>query len=373
MFSISRKTADWVQKGLISSDQAREIVAFEQSRKSYLSLFSVILFLGFFSIACGVVALVSSNWYSISGAVKITGMFFFLVAAAFVLARVKDKHPTGFEAGLFFYMMLLFAAIGLVGQVYHLKSDTYVAFLFWSALAFPLLLLTRKVFLGFVWEYIFIAAASASPWGREFWEFFFRSLFPSQTGVAFLAFVLFFVLLRVEKASVFVAPLRSFAAVVALLGLLSDRYDWWEGIGQNQFVRTPVLFLLIAAGFSGFVWKYAAFRRSEKQAVSGLVCLYLLFFLSPPLKPVVYFFQLSILIGLIFAAYRFGSEKTARLLVGVTAFRMLIAFFSLFGSLLSTGIGMIVSGLIILGIAYVGFRANAYLKFQAVGKGKSNE
>lgn len=74
-----------------------------------------------------------------------------------------------------------------------------------------------------------------------------------------------------------------------------------------------------------------------------------------------------------FTAYRFGGEKTARLLAGVTALRMLIAFFSLFGSLLYTGVGLIVSGLVILGIAYGCLRADAYLKLNAAGKGKNNE
>lgn len=375
MFSISRKTADWVKKGLISAAQAQDIIAFEQNRKSYFSLFSVLLFLGAFSIACGVVAVVSSNWYAIPGAVKITGMFLFLTVAAFVLARIKDKHPTGFEAGLFFYMMSLFAAIGLVGQVYHLKSDTYVAFLFWSILAFPLLLLTRKVFLGWIWEYIFIASLSASPWGRDFWKFFFRSLGSSHICISFLALVLFFVLLRVKKASVFVVPLRSFVSLVAVFALFMHRHDSFTFMSNTMdpFVWAPLLFFLIAAGFSFFVWKNSVFGRSEKQALSVVVGLYLLYFLSPPLGPLEYFFQLGILIGLIFTAYRFGSEKTVRLLVGVTAFRMLTAFFTLFGSLLATGIGMIVSGAVVLGMAYACFRMNACLKLKLIGKGKSDE
>lgn len=371
MASISRKTADWVQKGLISASQAQDIMAFEQSRKSYFSLFSIILFLGFFSVACGVVAVVSSNWYTIPGAVKIAGLFVFLGAAALVLARVRDKHPAGFEGGLFFYMMLLFAAIGLVGQVYHLKSDTYKAFLFWSALAFPLLFLTRKVLLGYIWEFIFAAAFSCSPWGRDFWEFFFRTLFPSQLCLSFLCAALFFVLLRVGKARVFVAPLRIFTAFFALFSLMFGEYAY--SVFKYRTAWTPLLFFIAAAGFAVYVWKYAPFSRSEKQAVLGVTGLYVLFFLFPAFKSANYFFQLTILIGFVFTAYRFGGEKTARLLAGVTALRMLIAFFSLFGSLLYTGIGLIVSGLVILGMAYGCLRADAYLKLNVAGKGKNDE
>lgn len=371
MISISRKTADWVQKGLISASQAQDIIAFEQSKKSYFSLFSIILFLGFFSVANGIVAVVSSNWYAISGAVKITGLFVFLTGAAVALARVREKHPIGFEGGLFFYMLLLFAAIGLVGQVYHLKSDTYKAFLFWSALAFPLLFLTRKVLLGYLWEIVFVMAFGCSPWGRDFWEFFVETLFPSPLCLSFLCMALFFILLRVEKARVFVAPLRTFAAFFALFWLMLGEYDY--SIFKNHTALAPVLFFAAAAGFAAYVWKYAPFSRSEKQAALGVTGLYVLFFLCPAFKSVNYFFQLTILIGFVFTAYRFGGEKTARLLAGVTALRMLIAFFSLFGSLLYTGVGLIVSGLVILGIAYGCLRANAYLKLNAAGKGKNNE
>ena len=361
MISISRKTADWVQKGLISASQAQDIIAFEQSKKSYFSLFSIILFLGFFSVASGIVAVVSSNWYAISGAVKITGLFVFLTGAAVALARVREKHPVGFEGGLFFYMLLLFAAIGLVGQVYHLKSDTYKAFLFWSALAFPLLFLTRKVLLGYIWEIVFVMAFSCSPWGRDFWEFFFKTLFPSQLCLSFLCAALFFVLLRVDKARVFVAPLRALTAFFALFCLMFGGYAY--SIFKYNTVLTPVLFFAAAAGFAVYVWKYAPFSRSEKQAVLGVTGLYVLFFLCPAFKSVNYFFQLTILIGFVFTAYRFGEA----------ALRMLIAFFSLFGSLLYTGVGLIVSGLVILGIAYGCLRADAYLKLNAAGKGKNNE
>lgn len=371
MISISRKTADWVQKGLISASQAQDIIAFEQSKKSYFSLFSIILFLGFFSVANGIVAVVSSNWYAISGAIKITGLFVFLTGAAVALARVREKHPVGFEGGLFFYMLLLFAAIGLVGQVYHLKSDTYKAFLFWSALAFPLLFLTRKVLLGYLWEIVFVMAFGCSPWGRDFWEFFVETLFPSPLCLSFLCMALFFILLRVEKARVFVAPLRTFAAFFALFWLMLGEYDY--SIFKNHTALAPVLFFAAAAGFAAYVWKYAPFSRSEKQAALGVTGLYVLFFLCPAFKSVNYFFQLAILIGFVFTAYRFGGEKTARLLAGVTALRMLIAFFSLFGSLLYTGVGLIVSGLVILGIAYGCLRADAYLKLNAAGKGKNNE
>ena len=79
-------------------------------------------------------------------------------------------------------------------------------------------------------------------------------------------------------------------------------------------------------------------------------------------RPVNYFFQLFILINFIFTAYFFNAEKVARLLAVFTVARILFAFFSLFGSLIYTGIGMIVSGCVILVMAVVCVKIDAFLK-----------
>ena len=369
MISLTHKTADWVKNGLISEPQAQSIIAYEKNKKSFFSLFSITLYLGLFSIAIGIIAVVSANWFSIPNEVKIAGLFVFLIAVAGLSDRIKNQHPSLFEGGLFFYMFLLFAAVGLIGQVYHLKSDTYVAFLFWSALAFPLLFLTRKVLFGYIWEFIFIAAVSASPWGQKVLIFFFET-FPSTLVLSFFAMVLFFVVLRLEKMPIFVIPVRTVSAFLTLFCLMFNQH--YVSFFEHIHFRTPLLFSAVVIGFCGFVALCKSYHRGEKQTLLMLTGLYVLFFIFPPFRGSNYFFQLIILFGFVFAAYSFGSQKAVRLLVVVTAIRMLIAFFSLFGSLMYTGIGLIVSGMVILAMAYACFKADAYLKLK-VWKGKEND
>ncbi len=369
MTSLTHKTTDWVKNGLISEAQAQGIITFEKNRKSLFSLFSMVLFLGFFSVAIGVVTVVSANWFSISNEVKMAGLFVCLIAAAVLLDRIKKQHPLLFEGGLFFYMLLLFAAIGLIGQVYHLKSDTYVAFLFWSVLAFPLLLLTRKVLFGYLWEFVFFAAVSASPRGREFWTFFLET-FPSSLVLSFLAMVLFCVVSRFEKMPVFVRPVRVAAAFLSLFCLMFNEH--YVSFFEHMHIRTPILFSIVVIGFCAFIALCKSYHRGEKQALLMLTGLYVLFFLFPPFRGSNYFFQLIILIGFVFTAYSFGAQKAVRFLVAVTAIRMLIAFFSLFGSLMYTGIGLIVSGMVILAMAYACFKVDAYMKLKD-GKEKQHD
>ena len=361
MFSILKKTQSWVDKGLISAQQAQEIVAFEQSGKSFLSLVSIIMFLGVFSIACGIAAIVASNWYNIPPAVKLGGMFCFLIAAGSTLPLIEKKHPVGFDAGLFFFMLLLFAAIGLVGQVYHLKSDTYKAFLFWSGLAFPLLFLTKRVLFGWIWEFVFVCAALASPWGEEFLRFMRNYFLSLPLYFSFLSFAVFFMILRVQKAALFVVPLRTVLFIFGIVFLFYSRHRF-GAFDPATVTLVRGLFCLTAIGFAAFVWKYSDFNQQEKQSLWIITGVYAVFALFPLSKDVIYFSELLLLLSFIFVAYCFQQEKKARLLGVITAYRILTAFFELFGSLLYTGIGMIFSGVIILGIAYGCYKADGYLK-----------
>ena len=344
MSFISHKLQTWVAEGLISEDQARGIKTFEQNKKSFFSLFSIILFLGVFSIACGIVAIVSANWNIVPPTVKLTGMFVVLIAAGIYLPEIEKKHPVGFDAGLFFVMLLFFAAIGLIGQIYHLKSDSYKAFLFWSGLAFPLLFLTKRVLFGWIWESIFIGAVFASPLGEKMFHFIGGYFFAVPLFFSFLCVALFFMLLPVRKAELFVVPLRTGLFVGGLCLLFGLRYIPFYGI--EVWGRVVLLFFLTAVGFAAFVHRLPEFTVQQKQSLWIITGLYLFLALIPAQRDTAYFSELLIFLAFIFTAYSFKQEKKARLLAVVTAFRMLTAFFSLFGSLLYTGIGMIFSGFI---------------------------
>ena len=108
MWSIAQKTDDWVKNGLISSDQAQHIVLFEKNKKSLFSFYSVMLLLGVFSIACGIVAVISSNWENISGAVKVVGLFISLITVCLFLLTINEKRPVVFQTVLSFYILLLY-------------------------------------------------------------------------------------------------------------------------------------------------------------------------------------------------------------------------------------------------------------------------
>lgn len=368
MASLFQKTQDWVNSGLITAEQADAVLAFEKSRKSVLSPLMVLVFLGIFSIACGVVALVSAHWMVIPAAVKLAAMFALMSGCAFATACVKEKHPVVFEAGLLLNMLLFFAAIGLVGQVYHLKSDTYKAFLFWSGLSFPLLFLTRKVFFGLIWMPVFAGAVLASPVGEELLRTLLR-IFPSGLSVSFSCFALYVLISRVKKAGVFIEPLRLFSAAGFSLPLLMP-YFHYRVFEDGFYEFMPFFFVAAAIVFCYAVWRFMPFDAEEKKSVVIPAVCFVLFMLLPKTTPFVLFLcQLTLLFSLLHFAYRFKRERLAKLFTLLIALRILFAFFNLFGSLRMTGFGLIFSGAVILGISFAWFKANAYVKKSMKGEG----
>lgn len=367
MASLFQKTQDWMNDGLITAEQAEAVLAFEKSRKSTLSPLMVLVFLGVFSIACGIVALVSSHWMVIPAAVKLAGMFALMGGCAFATACVKEKHPVLFEAGLLLNMLLFFAAIGLVGQVYHLKSDTYKAFLFWSGLSFPLLFLTRKVFFGLLWMPVFAGSVLCSPVGEDILRTLYR-FFPSGLAVSFSCFAVYVLISRVKKAEVFVGPLRLFTLAGFSLPLLISSFSFRRGFEFYEFM--PFFFVAAAIVFSYAVWRFMPFDAEEKKAVIVSAVCYVLFMLLPKTSPFVLFLcQLTLLFSLLHFAYRFRQERVAKLFTFLIALRILFAFFNLFGSLMMTGFGLIFAGAVILGISFGWYKANAFVKKSMKGEG----
>lgn len=362
MRASARKIAKWVENGLISDEQGRKILAFER-RGGGLTPASAAVFLGALSIAWGVVAVVAANWAAVPDAFKLAAMFVLLTGTAVGAAKCRETRPTAFEGLLLFYMIALFAAIGLVGQIYHLKSDTYAAFLFWSGLAFPPVCLTRKTVAGYIWDYVFLGAFFASPPGRSFLDW----LTVPPVCVSFLCFAAFAVLARRNAARAFVQPMRVFFFVGTLAFLLvKDR-----SVHVNPAAVAACWGAMIL--FAVFVLKAGGFSKSEQKPLGAVVGLYAVSALLPDRAAAGYFSELAVLIALVFAAHAFDMEKTARGLTVVAGFRILFAYFDLFGSLMSTGVGMILSGAVILAVAFAGRKATGYLKKDAVAaKGENH-
>ncbi len=349
MASLSQKTEDWVAGGIITPEQAGSILSYEKQRPRLMTPSAVFTFLGILALGCGLCALVASNWRDISDSVKLGGMFLVLAGGAGGLCALKDKKPVAFEAGLFLYALSFFAAIGLVGQVFHIRSDAYKAFLFWSALSLPLLFLTKRTVLAYVWLPVAFLSFMASPWGKEIWEWF-RSLPVSPSlCFSFLFFAVYVVLsaYRRKIAASVAAPLFFYTALGFMGPLIFIRGRYNVSSDASWFV----LILCILA-FLGAVKFVLPLTPRVKNSIYGAGAGYVLVAFAAPAGALV-FFLVSLLILAALCSFAYENENR-RLFNGMTAvfiFRILQTFFDLFGSLMMTGLGLILSGILIIAAA----------------------
>ena len=106
----------------------------------------ILAYFAAFLIGLGIIALVAANWEQIPNNVKLGGAIVLMVvnAAAVILAmKFKKNILTQVLCGVF--AALIMAVIGLIGQIFQLRSDVNGACLLWALCAWPLFLITPRL------------------------------------------------------------------------------------------------------------------------------------------------------------------------------------------------------------------------------------
>lgn len=155
-----RLTQRWQNAGLIDRETAERIVAWETAHRRPI-WFWAISSTGALAVALGVMAIVGANWDDIPAWVKLAadlGLNLVCAIAVFAFWRRGLAWPREVAALLLFGLVL--SGIALIGQVYHLQSDSWHALVLWLALCTPFLALTALTrFNGTIW-----ALAAATTW-----------------------------------------------------------------------------------------------------------------------------------------------------------------------------------------------------------------
>lgn len=350
MANLERKIRSWVEEGLISKDQADRLIEREKA-KHFFSFGGVLVFLGGLAAACGICAIVASNWEVIPDAVKLGGMYAATGGLAAWLYQIGESKKTAFETGLFLYILLLFAVIGLNGQVFHLVSDSWKAFMFWSFLAFPLVLLSRKVFIGFVWLAILYTAFLMSPYVKELEEFFMPFAYGAPQCFALLSFLIFLTVWPVrDRRPVLLKPLCTFLFAQTVIPLLfpAMRLRHWE---KAEVWTTPFV-IFYSAMFLFGMWKLMPFKPEAKKAVSVAVFCFVVGVAVKFKYDFVYFLlELVQLLSLLAFAYFIRARAMFNVLSFTVGALILIRWLILFGTLMQTGAGLIATGAVLIAAA----------------------
>ncbi len=106
----------------------------------------VLSYFAAFLIGLGIIALVAANWEQIPNHVKLGGAIILMIVNALcVFAAMKFNKPILKQVLCGVFAALIMAVIGLIGQIFQLRSDVSGACLLWAACAWPLFLITPRL------------------------------------------------------------------------------------------------------------------------------------------------------------------------------------------------------------------------------------
>ncbi|NPD65165.1 DUF2157 domain-containing protein [Lichenicola cladoniae] len=149
----NRSLDRWHKAGLLDDAARLRIQAWEADHARPVWLLGL-AGIGVFTVALGVLALVAANWMAIPGAAKIAVHFALdgIVAASLFAAWREDWHKARELLALLLFGLVL-SGIGLVGQVYQLGGTAWQAMLAWMVVCTPfMLLVTRSGLLAVAWQ-----------------------------------------------------------------------------------------------------------------------------------------------------------------------------------------------------------------------------
>jgi uncharacterized membrane protein len=131
--SVRKDIARWQEKGLIDSPTAQRLNAEIEEAGGGFGLGGVLGVLGALLIGAAVITVVASNWEAIPRLARVIGIVAFLWVAWIGGAWREQAGDRIFSQTLYLIGALSFGAgIALVGQMYHLSGDAASAALVWT-------------------------------------------------------------------------------------------------------------------------------------------------------------------------------------------------------------------------------------------------
>jgi uncharacterized membrane protein len=370
---LEKRLEEWRDKGLISAEQAVKIHQYEaDSRTSGRWVVWGLAAVGAIAVGAGVISLVAANWQELGDAAKL-GLGLTLVlgcaAGALSLGEKADGWPR--DLFLLLHQGLVLAMIGLVAQVYHLSGHPWRAYALAAALGLPAALAARRAAPA---DAVLALALVALGYGFDeahLWEQLTRHDFQLALvgGALSLGFVS---LARPVGAVGFEGPaqaLRRWASGLGFVTLFFSAMMWSEKAHRSWFgehlpdVPTwPVLWFLASLVVAALLYLRPKpdLPRVLTGALGTLLVLGAAFGWLPEdtgLRKVVGFaLAVGFCAAYTFAAAAAGSRRGVNAATLALAARVLVLFFELFEDLTRTGLGLIVTGLLLCAVAWAWWR-----------------
>lgn len=380
MTLIEKKLQVWEQQGLITGDQYEAILAFEQGKQQNNNWWLYSLFmLGSAIIGLGIISLIAANWAQIPDGLKLSVNFSLLAMLAIAIFWYQRRDQQLVTDSLITaFIILCLASIGLIAQIYHINGRWYHAILLWSVISLPIVLFARHLMVHFLWVSLFINAAIWSSVDLAGGNL--RSTLRELPAVLLLAPLLSATLyLLARRVAILHKTSSSFffwfqiSALIALIaidlmrsGADTQVFDWhWY---LPAWLTAALLIALILLRH--------AYKSLNKSLLIAAILLLVLYY-EPSILftgQTRYTFSaldsvarasiwsaddirapvLTILILFLYAIHagNSGYHRTFNLITFLIGLRFVVLYFQAMGGLAATGVGLILSGLMIIGIAW---------------------
>lgn len=355
---MERKLAAWRAAGLIDAATADAIAAHEAAAARPVALWAAVG-LGLLALALGAVLVVAANWDRIPDALKLGIHLAALAAAALAAWRGLrgDRLWLG-EGALFGLGALTLGGIALQAQIYAQTGPLWEALAAWAVLMAPALLLggrtrlTAYALAGLLTLLAISYGDAPGPRSTALADNLRLALPPALVALSLV--------IADPDRETFVSGLRE-AGLVLLLGGASLAHLLWAQSWTAAEVSDAIVRLPLAAAVA--LWAAHRARRLggadaavlRTALLAGLGAVAITFAVPHGDNPaarfvgVLCYFALWGLVAR--AAAIHGWRALFGLAVAALALRLFIVYLELFYDLASTGVGLILGGLLLIGLA----------------------
>jgi uncharacterized membrane protein len=362
--NIEKKLKQWLDNGLIQEDQFNNLLEYEKNQKKPNYWVYSILSLGIVVLVIGIISIIASNWDDIPDVVKLFTNFLVLFINAFFIFKFNSKEKElFFETTVVLFSLLLFASIGLISQIYHTGGELYEATLFWSFISLPLFMHTKSRFPSHIWFVIFLPsiAYKITATRTELKNIDFVLIFQIFLPLFLSTMSTFFInhktesIKRFSLTSIFYSMLILISNTFILNSFLGRRLETSDYFLPFMLISNGLLVVNLFLNYKNFYSKI--FILLIIWAL--LMNLNLILFSQGKMNKildVLFFISQWFTLGFLFL--KLEKYRLFELSLVIIGIRFLIVYIDLFESLLYTGFGLILSGLLIISICLM------YLKYR---------
>jgi uncharacterized membrane protein len=358
---LERRLEEWKAAGLVTAEQAERINVFEKNRPGATGRWLVWGFvaLGGLAVVAGVISLVAANWDELPDGLKLAGGLALLLGTLGGAVRLEGRGENWpRDLLLLLHQGLVLAMIGLVAQVFHLSGHPWRAPALAAFLAWPLALAVKRslltdVALGYSILSLFLFLEEQKVFDSSGLTV---GLLSGALGLVLVASVRF--LGRRVPASA--AAGRRWAAGLILVALLVGVFAMSV---HDSFFRErvpaawPAWTLVAALALAVAAGGRQAIRPSWlATAALGLALIlggaYFVDHDETWLRVVGFLLACGFCVAFTWASAEEGSRLGVNAGTLALALRLLALFLEVLGSLTQTGLGLIASGVVLLGLGY---------------------